>query len=104
MHEALHRTKESYTVSAAMDGDLFGHGDDGDGALFDVLDRVLDQGLVVSGDLTLTVADVPLLYVALDLTLCSPDRVPEGLRDRAPCAANRHDSSNGQQTDAGNPA
>lgn len=64
---------------------LFEHGslfadDDAPSSLLDVLDRVLDQGVVLSGDLTITVADVPLLYVGLDLVLCSPDQIPPDLR------------------------
>lgn len=37
----------------------------GDIALIDLLDRLLDGGVVLSGDITLAVADVDLVYVGL---------------------------------------
>jgi hypothetical protein len=39
--------------------------------LLDLLDRVLDRGVVLRGDLTISVADVDLIYVGLKLLLCS---------------------------------
>ena len=39
--------------------------------LLDVLDRVLDKGVVLSGDITLSVADVDLVYVGLRLLVSS---------------------------------
>jgi hypothetical protein len=39
--------------------------------LLDLLDRVLDRGVVLRGDLTISVADVDLIYVGLRLLLCS---------------------------------
>lgn len=44
-------------------------------ALVDVLDRVLDKGVVVQGDAMLSVADVDLVYLGLRLVLCSVDRL-----------------------------
>lgn len=41
------------------------------GSLLDVLDRVLDKGVVLSGDITLSVADVDLVYVGLRVLLSS---------------------------------
>ena len=43
--------------------------------LVEVLDRVLDIGVVVQGDLTISVADVDLLYVGLKAILCTPDKL-----------------------------
>lgn len=40
-------------------------------ALLELLDRVLDKGVVVAGDLTISVADIDLIYVGLRLLLCS---------------------------------
>ena len=34
-------------------------------ALIDLVDRLLDKGVVLSGDITLSVADVDLVYVGL---------------------------------------
>jgi hypothetical protein len=39
--------------------------------LLETLDRVLNRGVVVAGDLTLSVADVDLIHVGLRLLLCS---------------------------------
>ncbi len=44
-------------------------------ALVDLLDRVLDHGVVVAGDLTLSLADVDLVYVGLRLLVCAPDKM-----------------------------
>jgi hypothetical protein len=39
--------------------------------LIDLVDRVLNKGVVVTGDITLSVADVDLVYVGLRLLLAS---------------------------------
>lgn len=39
--------------------------------LLDLVDRVLNKGVVVTGDITLAVADVDLVYVGLRLLLAS---------------------------------
>jgi gas vesicle structural protein len=39
--------------------------------LVELVDRVLNKGVVVSGDITLSVADVDLVYVGLRLLLAS---------------------------------
>lgn len=41
--------------------------------LLELLDRVLDKGVVLSGDITLAVADVDLVYVGLRVLLSSVD-------------------------------
>jgi len=40
-------------------------------SLVDLLDRVLAKGVVVSGELTLTIADVDLVHLSLRALLCS---------------------------------
>ncbi|MBI2325355.1 MAG: gas vesicle protein [Chloroflexi bacterium] len=42
-----------------------------DVTLLDLLDRALDKGVVLRGDLTLAVADVDLVYVGLQVLLSS---------------------------------
>ena len=42
-----------------------------DVTLLELLDRVLDKGVVLSGDITLSVADVDLVYVGLRVLLSS---------------------------------
>lgn len=43
--------------------------------LFEVLDRILDKGIVISGDLTISVADVNLIYIGLQAVITSVDRI-----------------------------
>lgn len=49
--------------------------DDDDETLVDVLDKVLDVGLVVTGDLRLSIADIDLVYVGLKLVAASIDKI-----------------------------
>jgi hypothetical protein len=49
--------------------------DQADVSLLDVIDHVLNQGVVISGELTLGVADVDLIYVRLMALVCSADRL-----------------------------
>jgi hypothetical protein len=45
--------------------------------LLDLLDRVIDQGVVLAGDITLSVADVDLIYMGLHVLLAPVERLPE---------------------------
>jgi hypothetical protein len=45
-----------------------------DVSLLDVIDHVLNQGVVLSGELILGIADVDLIYVKLLALICSADR------------------------------
>ncbi|MDP3046404.1 MAG: gas vesicle protein [Chloroflexota bacterium] len=40
-------------------------------ALIDLLDRILDKGVILWGDITISVADVDLVYVGLKVLLTS---------------------------------
>jgi hypothetical protein len=42
-----------------------------DVTLLEVLDRVLDKGVVISGDIVISVADVDLIYLGLRVLLSS---------------------------------
>lgn len=44
-------------------------------ALVELVNRVVDKGVVLSGDLTISVADIDLLYIGLRVLLCSADRM-----------------------------
>jgi hypothetical protein len=46
-----------------------------DGRLVDVVDRLLDAGVCIRGELWLSVADVDLVFLGIDLVLCSHDRI-----------------------------
>lgn len=52
-----------------------------DVALVEILDRALGAGLVISGDLTISIADIDLVYLNLRLLLGSVDTVT-GAADR----------------------
>lgn len=45
--------------------------------LVDVLDRVLDKGLVVAGDIRVSLAEVELLTIRIRLMICSIDKAQE---------------------------
>src|ERR687897_1078245 len=64
--------------------------------LVDVLDRVLDKGLVIAGDIKVSLAEVELLTIRIRLLICSLDKAQEiGLdwwrydRDLSPGAQRR---------------
>lgn len=46
-------------------------------SLVDVLDRILDKGLVVAGDIRIRLADVELLTIQIRLLVCSVDKAEE---------------------------
>jgi hypothetical protein len=45
--------------------------------LVDVLDRVLDKGLVVAGDIKISLAEVELLTIRIRLLICSIDKAEQ---------------------------
>jgi hypothetical protein len=49
-----------------------------DASLLDVVDNALSKGIVLSGDITLALANVDLVYLRLSLLLCAADRVLPG--------------------------
>ena len=52
-------------------------GDD-DGSLLDVVDNVLSKGVVLTGELSLGLAQVDLVYAQVSLLLCAVDRIMPG--------------------------
>ena len=57
-----------------MPTDLQGSPSRGNAGLVDVLDRVLDKGLVVAGDIKVSLAEVELLTIRIRLMICSIDK------------------------------
>ena len=58
--------------------------DDPETSVLDVLDHVLTKGVMATGDVTLGVAGVDLIYLRLSALLCATDRVmPAAPRRRA---------------------
>ena len=49
--------------------------DSQDVSLAEVLDRVLDTGVVISGDIVLSVANVDLIYCSVRILLASVDKL-----------------------------
>jgi hypothetical protein len=49
--------------------------DDNDGSLVDVLDSLLNQGVMLNADIVLALANVDLVYLRLSALLCAADRV-----------------------------
>ena len=49
--------------------------DSSEASLLDIVDNVLNKGVVLSGDLTIALAQVDLIYARLSLLLCAADRV-----------------------------
>lgn len=46
-----------------------------DSRLVDLVDGLLDCGVVIRGELWLTVADIDLVFLGVDLVLANPDRI-----------------------------
>ena len=46
-----------------------------DASLLDIVDNVLSKGVVLSGDVTIALAQVDLIYAQLSVLLCAADRV-----------------------------
>ena len=65
-----------------------------DQSLLDVLDQLLNKGVMLNGDVTLGVAGIDLIYLRLSTLLCAADRVlprapakPRRPRHRQPLGA-----------------
>jgi hypothetical protein len=54
--------------------------DQSDSSLLDVLDNLLNRGVVLNADIVLALANVDLVYLRLSALLCAADRVlpPDG--------------------------
>lgn len=52
------------------------HGTDSS-TLADVLERILDKGLVIAGDIKINLVDVELLTIQIRLLICSVDKAKE---------------------------
>lgn len=60
-----------------MRNDLQVGGSTKSSGLVDVLDRVLDKGLVIAGDVKVSLAEVELLTIRIRLIVCSLDKAQE---------------------------
>lgn len=57
---------------------------DDDMTVLELLDRVVDKGVYLRGDLTIAVADIDLLYIGLQAIVSSVSRLAGGMRDGPP--------------------
>lgn len=55
-------------------------------SLCETLDRVLNKGAVISGDILISVADVDLLYIGLNLMVTSIETMKRQRGEAAPAA------------------
>lgn len=53
-----------------------------DGRLVDLVDTLLGTGVCIRGELWLSVADVDLVFLGVDVVLCSQDKI-RGMREGA---------------------
>src|SRR5438105_15517663 len=51
--------------------------DGSQGSLLDVLDRVLDKGVVIAGDIKINLLDIELLTIKIRLLIASADKAKE---------------------------
>ncbi|MBI1853127.1 MAG: gas vesicle protein [Planctomycetes bacterium] len=49
--------------------------DNANASLLDLIDNVLNRGVIVNGEIVLAIADVDLVYLRLSVLLCAADRV-----------------------------
>jgi len=52
-------------------------------SLLETLDHVLNRGLVIAGEITISVADIDLIFLGLNVLLSSVETANEVLRRRA---------------------
>ena len=67
------RTRHAPGAAAATDAELVLGAEDA--SLLDIVDNVLNKGVVLSGDITIALAQVDLIYARISLLLCAADRV-----------------------------
>jgi len=53
-------------------------------SLLETLDHVLNRGLVIAGEITISVADIDLIFLGLNVLVSSVETANEVLRQREP--------------------
>lgn len=56
--------------------------EEADISLLETLDHVLDRGLVIAGEITISVADIDLIFLGLNVLVSSVETANEVLRKR----------------------
>jgi Gas vesicle protein len=75
-------TERKTLAEAVLDG--------GETSLLDLLDKLLNKGVVLNGDVVLGVAGIDLVYLRLSSLLCAIDRVQRREPNRHGQQARRH--------------
>lgn len=70
-------------------------------SLCETLDRVLNKGVVVTGDLTISIADIDLVYVGVNLLLASVETMRAGQGARGEVRGNAAAASPAARAAAG---
>lgn len=63
---------------------------DDQASVIDLIDNLLNKGVMLNADLILALANVDLVYVRLSALLCAADRVLPGLRAGQASGSSRH--------------
>jgi hypothetical protein len=72
--------------------------EEADASLLDLIDSLLNQGVVLNGEVILSLASVDLVYLRLSALLCAADRVfPDTRRSRAAAARRGRRRHGGQR-------
>jgi hypothetical protein len=66
-------------VLVGSDGELL---ENSELSLLETLDHVLNRGLVIAGEITISVADIDLIFVGLNVLVSSVETADEVLRKR----------------------
>ena len=66
-------------VLVGSDVEMF---ENSDLSLLETLDHVLNRGLVIAGEITISVADIDLIFVGLNVLVSSVEKAHEVLRKR----------------------
>jgi gas vesicle structural protein len=73
------------TIAASMaSGSLLEDFDSEQLSFLEIVDHVLNQGLVISGEITIAVADIDLVFIGLNVLLGSVDTIDRVLAKRKP--------------------
>ena len=60
----------------------FGLDEEAELSLLETLDHVLDRGLVIAGEITISVADIDLIFLGLNVLASSVETAHEVLKER----------------------
>ena len=65
-----------------MDTAIIEEWEESDISLLETLDHVLNRGLVIAGEITISVADIDLIFLGLNVLVSSVETANEVLRNR----------------------